>query len=231
MKYSLIPILAVPLITATFFCRVPLIPAQEILLDDYEEGLSDQWEQKSFKGETRYEVTVEDGQRCIKATSRSSASALYYKIKYDARKYPLIQWRWKISKVLAKGNALTKEGDDYAARVYVVFPSTFFWRTKAINYVWANTLPKGKAVPNPFTGNVIMIAVESGNELAGTWVQETRNLLKDYKKIFKKDPPRIGAVAIMTDTDNTGEEATAWYGPIRQMSQSRESVTLFSNLM
>lgn len=215
MKSFLKPILAVLLITATVFGRVPFALAREIVLDTYEEGLSDQWEQKSFKGETRYEVTVKDGQRCIKATSKSSASALYYKIKYDPRKYPLIQWRWKISRVLAKGNALRKEGDDYAARLYVVFPSTFFWRTKAINYVWANTLPKGKAVPNPFTGNAIMIAVESGNDLAGKWVRETRNVLDDYRKVFKKDPPRIGAVAIMTDTDNTGEEATAWYGPIR----------------
>jgi len=146
MRYFLLPMLVVFLITVTLLGRVPLVPAQEIVLDPYEEGLSDQWEEKSFKGETRYEVTVEDGQTCVKATSRSSASALYYKIKYDARKYPVIQWRWKISKVLAMGNALTKEGDDYAARVYAVFPSTFFWRTKAINYVWANTLPKGKAV-------------------------------------------------------------------------------------
>jgi len=215
MKSFLKPILAVLLITATVFGRVPFALAREIVLDTYEGGLSDQWEQKSFKGETRYEGTVEDGYRCIKATSRSSASALYYKIKYDQRKYPLIQWRWKISRVLAKGNALRKEGDDYAARLYVVFPSTFFWRTKAINYVWANTLPKGKAVPNPFTGNAIMVAVESGNDLAGKWVRATRNVLDDYRKVFKKDPPRIGAVAIMTDTDNTGEEATAWYGPIR----------------
>jgi hypothetical protein len=28
-------------------------------------------------------------------------------------------------------------------------------------------------------------------------------------------PPKTGAIAIMTDTDNTGGDATAYYGPIR----------------
>jgi len=48
--------------------------AAEILLDDYRDGLSPKWEEKSFKGETLYEVTQEDTLRCIKATSHSSAS-------------------------------------------------------------------------------------------------------------------------------------------------------------
>jgi len=42
--------LVVFLITVTLLGRVPLVPAQEIVLDPYEEGLSDQWEEKSFKG-------------------------------------------------------------------------------------------------------------------------------------------------------------------------------------
>jgi hypothetical protein len=37
----------------------------------------------------------------------------------------------------------------------------------------------------------------------------------DYRRAFGEDPPKVGAVAIMTDTDNTGEQAVAWYGAIR----------------
>ena len=214
MKVYLLFVGALISMGTAFSIVSPALAQEIIVLDSYEQGLSEKWVSKSFKGQTRYEFTEEQGIRCIKATSKASASALYYKIKYDVHKYPIIQWRWKISGTLSKGNALTKEGDDFAARVYVVFPSTFFWRTKAINYVWANTLPKGASVPNAFTKNVIMIAVESGNKLVGQWVEETRNLLEDYRNAFKKDPPKAGAVAIMTDTDNTGEQATAWYGPI-----------------
>jgi hypothetical protein len=189
--------------------------AEQLVLDTYENGLSDRWEEKSFEGRTIYEVVTEDGLKYVKATSHASASALFYKIKYDLRKYPYISWRWKVAGVLPKGDATKKDGDDYGARVYLVFPSTWFWQTRAINYLWANRLPRGEAVPNPFTGNVMMMAVESGNERAGQWVEETRNVLEDYRRLFKKDPPPVGAVAIMTDADNTGHEAVAWYGPLR----------------
>lgn len=196
--------------------------AAEIVLDDYKHGLNPRWVEKSFKGKTQYEVTREDNHLCIRATSSASASGLYYKIKYDTKDYPILTWRWKVDHVLSKGNARHKEGDDYTARVYVVFPSLAFWRTKALNYIWANKLPQGEAVPNPFTANAIMVAVESGSERTGQWVEETRNVSEDYRRYFGKEPPKAGAIAIMTDTDNTGENATAWYGPIRILSsQSR----------
>jgi len=199
-------------------CSCLPVCADEILLDDYQKGLSPKWIEKSFKGKTHYHVAREDDQLSIKATSRSAASALYYKIKYDLKDYPVLQWRWKVDHVLAKGSALHKEGDDYAARVYVVFPSWLFWKTKALNYIWANKLPIGQAVPNPFTANAMMIAVQSGPGVTGKWVEETRNILEDYRRYFGTDPPSAGAIAIMTDTDNTGEEAAAWYGPIRIVS-------------
>ena len=192
-----------------------LVVGSEIVIDDYKGGLSPKWEDKSFKGNTTYLVTREDNQLCVKATSRSSASALYYRIDYDPREYPILTWRWKIDHIISKGNALTKEGDDYAARIYIVFPSLIFWKTKALNYIWANRLPREKMVPNPYTANALMIAVESGSKHSGQWVEEKRNIFQDYCKYFGQKPPRAGAIAIMTDTDNTGERATAWYGPIR----------------
>jgi hypothetical protein len=91
----------------------------------------------------------------------------------------LLRWSWKIGGTIPNGNERTKEGDDYAARVYVVFPRTLFWRTKAINYIWANKLPKGESLPNAFTSNAMMVAVESGDGKAGTWVTEERNLYED----------------------------------------------------
>ena len=188
---------------------------KEIIIDDYKSGLSTKWESKRFAGETKYNVTTEDNIRCIKASSNASASALIYKIKFDPKEYPVLSWQWKVSNVIKKGNALKKEGDDYAARVYVIFPSLLFWKTKAINYMWANTLPEGSSVPNTFTSNAQMIAIQSGNRNAGKWITEKRNIYDDYKKVFGEEPPKVGGIAIMTDTDNTGESATAWYGIIK----------------
>jgi hypothetical protein len=194
----------------------------EILIDDYEDGLSSKWEEKSFQGKTEYTIAKEDNVRCIQAKSRSAASALYYRINYETKEYPILTWRWKVDRVLTKGDALTKEGDDYAARVYVVFPSIFFWKTRAITYIWANKLPRGSVIANPYSENSVMIAVESGPERTGKWITERRNVYEDYQRVFRADPPKAGAIAIMTDTDNTGEETTAWYGPIRLQKNAIE---------
>lgn len=175
------------------------------------------WEEQTFrrKRKTVYSL-VRDGERTVlKAESRSSASGLIRKMSFDPKARPWLRWSWKVAGTLKKGDERIKEGDDYAARVYVIFPGTFFWQTRAINYIWANRLPKGDSIPNPFaTKNVMMVAVESGGASAGKWLSEERNVYEDYVRLFGEEPPRAEGVALMTDSDNTGGEATAWYGDI-----------------
>jgi hypothetical protein len=59
-----------------------------------------------------------------------------------------------------------------------------------------------------------MIVVRSGAARVGAWVEEERNVYEDYRKAFGEDPPMIKGIAVMTDTDDTGESATAYYGDI-----------------
>ena len=190
------------------------VPECEIIIDDFADGMKSAWKSKSFKGTTEYTWVTEGDKAYVRATSKAAASGLYYTIEYDTQQYPYITWQWKVDNIIASGDALRKSGDDYAARIYVVFPSFFFWNTRAINYIWANKLPKEKAVPNPFSKNSIMISVQSGEAETGRWITETRNVYEDYKRMFGIKPPKAGAIALMTDTDNTGASASASYGPI-----------------
>jgi hypothetical protein len=155
-----------------------------------------------------------EGRHCIQAISRDAASGLSYKIKFDVHKYPFLCWSWKVANVLEKEDVSTKEGDDFAARVYVAFPSWIFWQSKVLSYVWAGKMSKGQAAPSPFSNNGRIIAVESGPQNVGKWHTECRNMYEDFRHFFGEEPPMAGGVAIMTDTDNTGGSATAWYGPI-----------------
>jgi hypothetical protein len=172
------------------------------------------WESKSHKGATQYTFATDHGNHALRAESSNEASALIKKIQVDTKDYPLLHWSWKIEGVIAKEDVSKKKGDDFAARVYVIFPRTFFWRMRAINYVWSSKMPKNSHVPSPYTANSVIVAVESGQEKVGHWLQEERNLVEDYRKFFHEDPPPIGAIAIMTDTDDTGEHVVAWYGDI-----------------
>jgi hypothetical protein len=64
-----------------------------------------------------------------------------------------------------------------------------------------------------------MFAMQNGKQHAGTWVNEKRNIREDYKRIFGADITSADAVAIMTDTDNTGQKASAYYGNVYFTSQ------------
>jgi hypothetical protein len=199
--------------------------------------LPSQWKPLTFKKIEKHTVytLVKDGDAVVvKAEAEASASGLTREIKIDPKEYPIVQWSWKVNNILEKGDVHRKEGDDYPARIYITFeydPSKlgFFEKVKyeavrllygqypplgAINYIWESKASVGTTVPNPYTDRVMMIVVESGEEKLNQWVNEERNVFEDYKKAFGEEPPMISGVAIMTDTDNTGEKAIAYYGDI-----------------
>jgi hypothetical protein len=201
------------------------------------EALPEGWEPlvfKNIKNHTHYTMAEADGTVAVKAESHSSASGLIRKIRIDPFEYPWVSWRWRVMNVLQKGDVTTKQGDDYPARLYITFeydPAhlSFLDRTKykaarflygeypptgAINYIWGSNAPAGLVTPNPYTERAMMIVVESGTANLNQWVQEKRNILEDYRQAFNSDPPAISGVAVMTDTDNTGESAIAYFGDI-----------------
>ena len=182
---------------------------------------------------TRYELVKDGDTTVVQATSEAAASGLVHKVGIDLKEYPILQWRWKVLNVIAKGDVRSKSGDDYAARIYITFeydPDKVDFSTKmkykigrlvfgeipiaAINYIWENKIPQGTIVESAYTDRSKMIVVESGRDHVGQWIEEERNVYEDYKKAFGGEPPLVNGVAIMTDTDNTGETAVAYYGDI-----------------
>jgi hypothetical protein len=202
-----------------------------------EDTLPSDWKPLTFRKierHTTYKLVKDNDTVVIKAVAEASASGLTREIKINPKEYPIVQWRWKVTNILKKGDVHRKEGDDYPARIYITFEFdasklSFFEKAKyktikllygqypplaAINYIWESKAPVGTMVPNPYTDRVMMFVVESGEAKFNQWVVEERNIYEDYKKAFGEEPPMISGVAIMTDTDNTGESATAYYGDI-----------------
>ena len=183
---------------------------------------------------TEYSLVDDEGTVVVKAVSRGSSSGLTREVTIDPKQYPIVEWRWKIENVLQKGDVTTKQGDDYPARLYITFAYDEskidfldqaqyelaralhgkYPPTGAITYIWESRSPIGTMVPNPYTDRAKMIVIESGEAKVGQWVAESRNLYEDYQKAFGDDPPPVSGVAVMTDTDNTGESAVAYYGDI-----------------
>ena len=184
---------------------------------------------------SEYALVRDGGTTVVRGRADDSASGLVRRFTLDAERFPVLTWRWKAENVIADGDIRRKSGDDYPARIYVTFdydPAdlSFGDRLKyralralgyddiplrAISYVWANQAGETRPVKNAFTGWVQMVPVQSGPARVGTWQSERRDVVADYRAAFGEAPPPITGVAIMTDADNTGGEATAYFGDIR----------------
>ncbi len=191
-----------------------LYAAEPIVDQIFNDGLSG-WKEHSFKGHTIYQLVDEEGKQSIKAVSIGSASGLVKKVSINLDKTPYLYWRWRVDGVLDGPNERSKQGDDYPARIYVVNDGGWTpWRTRSINYVWSSGQVEGSVWPSAYTEKSMMVAVRSGSPDTQLWKMERRNLKEDFKHFFGEDIHQVDLVAIMTDTDNTGASATAWYGDI-----------------
>ncbi|VAW91038.1 hypothetical protein MNBD_GAMMA23-2575 [hydrothermal vent metagenome] len=204
----------------------------------------EKWQAMKFDNidtETAYFLTRDNNQTVFKAVSNAAASGYIHKISIDPKQYPILTWSWKIDNLIKKSNINTKEGDDYPARIYVTFEydterlsgwesfKVGFYKAiygeypplAVLNYVWANKKSVGYTTPNAYTKRVQMLVAQSGQTHVGKWVKQQANIYDDYKRVFGEVPMKITAIAIMTDTDNTLESATAYYGDI-YFSQTKD---------
>ena len=204
-----VPCLLAMLLVALPASAEPLVPGWPSPED------AGDWEVKEFEGETRYRVIERDGKPVLEADSNATASSLYLEREIDLTATPILEWRWQIEKTLAVADERSKDGDDFAARVYVVAPGEgMFGLPRAINYVWANRAGVGESWPNPFTAKVMMVAVDSGNGHAGSWRTHRRDVRADFLRLFDREVDTLEGIAVMTDSDNSGLAARAWYGEI-----------------
>ncbi len=181
----------------------------------FSSGSLDGWESKSFEGTTSYLPVNLDGKRMLKAESNGTASGMAMKKDIDLTRTPFLNWSWRVDHILSPRDETSREGDDYPARLYVVVNSGFaFWKTRALNYVWASYMPAYTTWHNAFTSRAQMLALRSGSGDTGKVVFEKRDVRQDLKKYLGLDVERIDAVALMTDTDNGGGHAVAYYGDI-----------------
>lgn len=180
-----------------------------------------EWQNKIFKGKVIYKVEKERSDGYLRALSLGSASAIFYKIRerFKAEDYPMISWKWKVVKFPDKEKLKLRQGverDDYAARVYVIFPSINFMNSRVLEYVWDETQPMENISISPYSKNIKLIVVQTGADKKGDWVQEERNIFEDYKKAFGAKPRlRVGAIALMSDADNTQDVSEAYFDDIR----------------
>jgi hypothetical protein len=181
---------------------------------------------------TEYRVLPDEG--VVHAVSRCAASALVLPLDgIDPARTPLLRWRWRIVRLPSVDDERKRSGDDFAARVYVIFPfdperSSPLTRLRrlfaekvlgrrlpgsAINYVQTAHEPAAARWDNPYTEESKMISVGQGT--LAEWTTMEVDLRSGHKATFGGAPPSPSAIALMTDADDSCSEAEAWFADLR----------------
>lgn len=239
------PIYRAWLFTCFLFCGTlfPVAPTaaapagEAVFLNEHFESLA-RWHPQTFTKKPRHSVytaVMQEGRPCLLMESNNSASLLVLNQQFNVYEYPKLSWRWKVSNVYRKGDSGRKDGDDYPARLYVLFAydpehaslgrriqyelvKTVYGQyppDSAINYIWDNKVTNAAVIPNAFSSQVQMIPVSAGPAKVNTWQNYTVDIVRDYRRAFGQDPPEIATLAVMNDSDNTGEASKAWIEYIR----------------
>ena len=184
-----------------------------------------------------FALVSDQGVTVLRVRSSAAAGTLAYPLRVEAAAHPVLKWRWKVDRVVAKADLAVKSGDDFAARVYVFFAvpdDDLPWNARmtlkiaklihgedlpsaGICYVWDNRHAIGTSLWNPYWYRIRTVVLESGNGRAGQWTDERRDLEADFVAAFgKRGPiPAATGIAVGNDTDQTGEAVTAWFGDFR----------------
>ncbi|MCX7227896.1 MAG: DUF3047 domain-containing protein [Burkholderiales bacterium] len=192
------------------------------------------------KKPTRFRSVTVDGVRVVEAQSEQSISGLQHRVDVDPGERPILEWRWRVDRVLETANMRERHGDDSPVRVVLAFEGDvsslpikeqmFFERVKLLGgqdmpyatlmYVWCNASEAEAVTPNAHTSRVQKIVVESGAQGVGQWRSYRRDIVADYERAFGRKPGRLVAVGVLSDTDNTRLSARGWYGDIRLLSRA-----------
>ncbi|MEO7243521.1 MAG: DUF3047 domain-containing protein [Variovorax sp.] len=187
----------------------------------------------------RFALVEDEGKAVLQVQSDKSASSYLALVSIDPAKTPFLHWRWKVSRALDGSDITAKAGDDFAARVYVLFDLpldelSFGDRLKiraaraltsgeiptaALCYVWGKAQPVGFTGWNAYTDRLRMIVVDSGSSQAGKWRSATRNVAEDFRAAFNLAAPPVRGIAIGSDTDNTGESVETRFGDLSFSAQ------------
>lgn len=193
------------------------------------------WTLARFKKPTAYDLVNKDGATVVEARADNSASGLLHPLNnLDAREFRELSWRWKIEALIKNQDNTRSATEDAPVRLVIRFDGDkskldfgermFSAQVKAVTgqelpyatlmYIWGRQSPRESVITSHFTERIRMIVADSGPDHLGQWQDIKRNLYEDFKRAYGEEPGPITAIGIMTDTDNTGEKARAWYGDI-----------------
>jgi hypothetical protein len=191
------------------------------------------------KKPTQYDLVDDQGTVVLHAVADGAASLLGHKVNFDLKAAPVMTWRWKTARLIPAADNAVASKEDSPVRIVLEFDGdksklsladkSAFATGKFLSgrdlpyatlmYIWSNKEPAGKVIQNPRTTRVQMVVASSGESGVGQWQTLARNVVEDFRRAFNEEPGKLTGVAVLTDTDNTGDKTESWYGDIQFRAQ------------
>jgi hypothetical protein len=176
-------------------------------------GIPTGWQLSEKSGRADFRVVQDEGISALNLRSSNTSYSFQRELKADLRRFPILSWKWKVTKLPAGGDFRRSKTDDQAAQLFVAFT-----RTRSIVYLWDTSAPQGlmsEAIAPPFM-SIKVVVVRSQATQAGTWLTETRNVYEDYKKFFGgDDPPVVSGMRLQINSQHTKTSAESYFADVR----------------
>lgn len=204
-------------------------------------GSSATWQHRIFPGKnsTAYQAIQLDGRSAIQSESSSAASLLRQTLRIEPGALGNLRFSWKVPALINGADLRERDSDDSPVRVVLAFEgdrSRFSAKNAMLSelvllmtgeplpyatlmYVWGNHSEPGSVVVNSRTDRIRKLVIESGPQALNRWLDYERDIRADYEKAFGEEPGALVSIGHMTDTDNTRQQATAWYGPMTLLAR------------
>jgi hypothetical protein len=204
------------LLAAVLMCSAAVWAADQMVIADFSSvvdtsGVPAGWQVKEKSGKADFAVVRDDGNAAVRLRSADTSFSLQKEVRVDLKQYPILTWKWKVTKLPQGGDYRKSDSDDQAAQLFIAFS-----KTRAIVYIWDTTAPQGTTgdAAAPFFMSIKAVVVRSGKTGAGSWITETRNVYDDYRHLFGGEPGDVNGMRIQINSQHTGVSAESYFADI-----------------
>ena len=194
----------------------PAWASEQVIVADFSGDLGNGgnpsgWQLHEKIGKADYKVVRDGGIPALRLRSEETSFALQKALDVNPQFFPVLSWKWKVTKLPEGGDFRKSNSDDQAAQIFLAFSNR-----KTIAYIWDTTAPEGwvhNASGIPFVSIKAMV-VRSGSNDAGRWITETRNVWEDYRILFGDEPPVLAGIRIQINSQHTATSGESFFADL-----------------
>jgi hypothetical protein len=174
-------------------------------------GVPSGWKVKEKTGKAEFSIVRDENMHALKLRSDGTSFSLQKPVDVDPRQFPLLSWKWKVTKLPEGGDVRKSNADDQAAQLFVAFSNS-----NVIAYIWDTNAPQGVVEDTrlpPFL-TIKALVVRSGYSQAGKWLTENRNAYQDYLDLFCEEPPKVAGIRIQINSQHTDTSGESYFADV-----------------